>query len=234
MRDFWVKSAHAHLKSFDNPYPYERKQLLELIPKIRPYTMNVEQGLVTVIQALFYAGVTVMYQPLLTNVSVRGATFAVNDKPAIVLTDYNKSYPTLWFALLHELHHVLHDWEQIQTNNYHLTGQPDLYLLNEEKADDFARDFLCAKAWSKYIRPHLNNPTVVNRYARERQIHPSIIYNFAMYDMKQEGDEKAWSKYRTFFPKVEDALRSYAAFSWSASVAANAEAIKKEVFPFTA
>ena len=33
---------------------------------------------------------------------------------------------------------------------------------------------------------------------------------------------------------VEDALRSYAAFSWSASVTANAEAIKKEVFPFSA
>jgi HTH-type transcriptional regulator / antitoxin HigA len=232
MRDFWVRSAHAHLSGLQNPYPYERKQLLELIPKIRPFTQNVTQGLATVVQALYRCGVTVMYQPLLRNVLVHGATLAVQDKPGIVLTDYNKSYPTLWFALMHELHHVLYDWEEIRKNRVHLSGDPDIFLLNEEKSNDFAREYLCARDKSKYVFPFLGNPIVVNQKAREWQIHPSIIYNFAMYDMRQAGDEKAWAKYRSQFPNVELALDGLNVFSWSGTVLENTAALKKQVFTF--
>jgi HTH-type transcriptional regulator / antitoxin HigA len=227
-----VRSAHAHLVGLQNPYPYERKQLLELIPKIRPFTQNVTQGLATVVQALYRCGVTVMYQPLLRNVQVHGATLAVQDKPGIVLTDYNKSYPTLWFALLHELHHVLYDWEEIRVNRVHLTGDPDIFLLNEDKANDFAREYLCSRDKSKYVRPFLGNSVVVGKKAQEWQVHPSIVYNFAMYDMHQAGDEKAWTKYKADFPKVELALDGLNVFSWSSTVLENTTALKQQVFAF--
>ena len=116
MREFWVRSAYTHFESLKSPAVYDRKKLVELISKIRPYTMNVASGLRTVAQALYNIGVTVIYQPSLPTTQVRGATFIIDGKPCIALTDLNKRYSTLWFALLHELHHVLYDFDEIQSN----------------------------------------------------------------------------------------------------------------------
>jgi hypothetical protein len=113
-----------------------------------------------------------------------------------------------------------------------LTGEPDLFLLNEEKSDKFARDYLLSEERTRYIKPLVSNSIVVNKYAREQQVHPSIIYNFVMYDMHQDGDSKAWSKYQIGFPNVEDALVGFACFSWASTVLENANAIKEEIFTF--
>jgi len=62
---------------------------------------------------LFNIGITIVFQPSLPKTQIRGATFLINDKPCIVITDFNKNYATIWFALIHELHHVLFDLETI-------------------------------------------------------------------------------------------------------------------------
>jgi len=129
MKDFWIKSSYKYFELIDNPNEYKRQNLIDLIPKIKPYTENVETGLLTVFQALFNIGVTVIFQPSLPKTQIRGATFLINNKPCIVITDWNKNYATIWFALIHELHHVLFDLETIEKTNYHLSGEPDLFLI---------------------------------------------------------------------------------------------------------
>lgn len=209
MRDFWVNSAYIQFTEIANSNEYKRELLLEIIPKIRPYTMNIEKGLLSVARALFNIGITVIYQPYLPTVQVRGATLIVNNKPCIVLTDYNKSYPTIWFALIHELHHVLYDLEDIERRVYHLTGELDIFLTNEDLANDFARDFLFSKEKSKYIEPFIDNEYVINEYARECQIHPSFIYNFYMYDKNELGNKFVWGKYNKYFPDIKSAIKSF-------------------------
>ena len=56
MREFWVRSAFVHFEMLNNPNKFDRQALVDLIPKIRPYTMNVENGLKTVTQALYNIG----------------------------------------------------------------------------------------------------------------------------------------------------------------------------------
>ncbi|MDA3614673.1 XRE family transcriptional regulator [Polluticaenibacter yanchengensis] len=202
MREFWVASAIAQFEAINNPNEYNRDGLLDLMPKIRPYTMNVERGLKVVIQALYRVGVTVIYQPHLTTTHVRGATFVVKNKPCIALTDLNKNYPTIWFALLHELHHVLYDFEDIEKQTYHLTGEADLFLLNEQEANDFARNYLFAPERSKFIFPHIGNHFIVSQYAREAQVHPSIIYSFYSYDMEKSGKGNYWGRFKDHYPDV--------------------------------
>lgn len=206
MREFWVKSAFAQFEKISNENKYIREDLIDLIPKIRPYTRNLETGLLTVIKALYHCGVTVIYQPNLTNVSVRGATMVVNKKPCIVLTDNGKRYPTLWFALMHELHHVLYDFDELSKRTFHITGDPDLFLIQEDKADSFAREYLFGSEKSKYIKPFINEPFLVNGYASKHQVHPSLIYNFYCWDESQNGDKYVWSRYSDMFPDINIAL----------------------------
>ena len=224
MREFWVQSALSQFKLLENPNPYNREQLIDLIPKIRPYTKNVSKGLLTVVKALFSLGITVIYQESLPNISVRGATFVVNGKPCIVINDVYKRYPTLWFSLMHELHHVLYDFDEIQQVKYHLTGEPDLWL-KEEKANDFAREYLFGKKRSKYIKPFINESILVKEYAEKSQVHPSIIYNFYMYDIDN------WVRFNKQIPDSSLAVNNLNVNIWeSESVQETTERLKKEIF----
>ncbi|SDE64883.1 hypothetical protein SAMN05216464_10890 [Mucilaginibacter pineti] len=207
MREFWVRSAYAHFDCLKNPNLYDKMKLVDLIAKIKPYSMNVTTGLRTVTQALYNIGVSVIYQPHLQTTQVRGATFIINGKPCIVLTDLNKRYATIWFALLHELHHVIFDFDEIERNVFHLTGEADLFLLQEDKADEFARDYFLPAERSRFIYKYIDSPLVVANFAREHQIHPSMIYNFYCWDMDATGKGSFWAKYKHTEADVKLALK---------------------------
>ena len=229
MRGFWIRSAHTLFKKIANPNDYDREKLKKLLPKIKPYTKNVSSGLKTVAQALYNIGVTVVYQPYLSGTQVRGGTFCINDKPCIVITDFNKSYPTLWFTLLHELHHALFDLEAIKDSKYHLSGDdlPDIFLLDEGKADNFAREFLFSQEKCSYIKPFINDPLIVERFARDCEIHPSIIYSFYQWDSSSKGNNY-WGAYRKYFPDYKIAISSLNVVPWeSGSLEEAVENIKK-------
>lgn len=233
MREFWVRSAFVHFEKLNNPNEYDREALVDLIPKIRPYTMNVEKGLKTVTQALFNIGVTVIYQPHLPTTQVRGATFVVNNKPCIALTDLNKNYATIWFALLHELHHVLYDFEEIEKQVFHLTGEADLFLLQEDTANDFSRNFLFSNERLKFIQAHISNHYLVSEYAKESQIHPSIIYNFYCYDMEKTNKGKFWGKFKHYDPPIDLALKDINVNSFeNESIDATVKYLKEKVYNF--
>lgn len=206
MKEFWVRSAYSHFEKINNPNPYNRNTLVDLIPKIRPYTMNVSDGLRIVSQALFNAGITVIYQPHLPTTQVRGATFFINGKPCIVLTDLNKRYASIWFALMHELYHVLYDLEEIEKQVFHLTGEPDLFLLQEDQANEFSREYLFGKDKVNYIRSYIDSPLLVREFAKKSQVHPSLVYTYFCYDMEAAGKGSYWAKYSSQQPDVKKAL----------------------------
>ncbi len=216
MRDFWVKSAYAHFGALGNPNDYNRDLLVDLIPKIRPYSMNVENGLITIARALYNVGVTLIFQPKLPNVQARGATMIVKNKPCIVITDLNKNYPTLWFALMHEIFHVLYDLDQIKDKwTYHITGGIETdFMLTEPQADNFARDYLFSHEKSNYIRPLINNEIAVKEFARSSQVHESFVYNYYNYDRNEAGDKYAWTRFKDKFPKVELATKDFNSHLW--------------------
>lgn len=209
MREFWVRSAYTQFEIYNNPNTYSEQELINLLPKIRPYTRNVELGLKTVVQALYHIGITVIYQPSLPTTQVRGATFIINEKPCIAITDLNKNYATIWFALLHELHHVLADYDAIKRQVFHMTGELEFNfaLVHEPEADMFARRYLLSEEKTKYIAPHIENSYIVNRFSEESQIHPCIIYSFYRYDMGKQNKGNYWARFQEFFPPVEPALK---------------------------
>ncbi|MFD1188543.1 helix-turn-helix domain-containing protein [Pontibacter rugosus] len=208
MRELWVKSAYIQFKRINNPNPYDRERVMGIIPKIRPYTQDVNKGLLTVVRALYNAGVTVIAQPYLTKTSVKGGTFIVNNKPCIVLT--SQSYATIWFTLMHELHHALYDFDTISRTAYHVSGESDVFLI-EEEADSFARRMLLSDDKLIYIKPYINSPHLVQEYARRLQIHSSIIYQFYLYN--SASDE--YKFYVKYLPNSKDAYEVISAVDWS-------------------
>lgn len=227
MKDFWIKSAYQTFKIIDNPNEYNRNRLKELIVKIKPYSQDVSDGLLTVCQALYNIGVTVIFQKYLPTTQVRGATIAVNNKPCIVITDYNKVYPTLWFTLVHELSHVLFDFETIEKTTFHLSDDSDLFLI-EEKANSFARSFFMDEDKFHYIKHHINNTYIVNRFAKEIEIHPSLVYSFYAWYQDKLYMKNYHGTFKKLFPDYIDAIKKLNPIAWDeASLRQAGNKIKK-------
>lgn len=226
MKDFWIKSAYQTFRIIDNPNEYDRGRLKDLIVKVKPYSQDVEEGLYTVCKALYNIGVTVIFQDYLSTTQVRGGTFVVNGKPCIVLTDFNKKYPTIWFTLLHELHHVLFDFDLIESNSFHLTGDDDLFLI-EDKANSFARDFFMAEDKFHYIKKYINNPFLVSKFAEQNEIHVSIVYSFYTWYQEKLYEKNYHAAFRNFYPNYKEALSKLSPISWDdISIKETSERIK--------
>lgn len=213
MKDFWIKSSYKYFELIDNPNEYKRQSLIDLIPKIKPYTQNVETGLLTVFQALFNIGITVVFQPSLPKTQIRGATFLINNKPCIVITDFNKNYATIWFALIHELHHVLFDLETIEKTKYHLSGEPDLFLIQEDKANEFASEYLISSEKMRYIEKMIHNKFMVEKFAKECQIHPCIIYSQYQWRQSEKGNDY-WGAFKENFPNIKGITKKLNVSNW--------------------
>lgn len=215
MMKFWVDSAYRVFKAIANPYKYNREALKDIITKAKPYSQDVNNGLLTVCKALYHCGVTVIAQELLPTTQVRGGTFVINDKPCIVLTDYRKSYPTVWTTLMHELYHVLFDLDVIEKTKFHLTddGRPDLMLI-EEKANDFSMNYFCSIDQYNFIKHHINNKYQVNRFAKELQVHPSMIYNAFQFFQHKLHSKNYWGAFKEEIPKNLPALEKLNPVNW--------------------
>jgi len=214
MKDFWIKSAYQTFKLINNPNEFNRERLKDLIVKIKPYSQDVTNGLLTVCRALYNIGVSVIFQNYLTTTQVRGATFIINGKPSIVITDFNKNYPTLWFTLLHELNHVLFDFETIEKSSYHLSDDNDLFLI-EDQANAFARNFFMAEEKFQYIKKYINNPYLVSKFATEIEVHPSIVYSFFTWYQKDLYGKNYHAAFKQFFPDYSNAVTKLNPITWN-------------------
>jgi HTH-type transcriptional regulator / antitoxin HigA len=191
---WWYATARESLERTPNPYEYDRQGLINYFPQIRWHSMEVENGLLLVAQALFKLGITLIIIPKFTSdIHVRAATLPYRNKPCVVLTKYSEFYGTLWFALIHELFHVLYDWEEIQKEEYHITGESNTISINEQEADNFARQYLFSDEKMNAIIPHINEPRFVKYFAEQNHIHSSIIYTFYCWD---KNDPNIYARFK--------------------------------------
>lgn len=208
-RKYFIRKSKAIFKLIGNPNRYDKEALVEYFPKIRWHTTDIDNGILNVSKALYELGVTVIFHPTMPSLQLRGATFEVNNKPCIVLTDYRNSYPTMWFAFLHELFHVIFDWEEIQKRKYHLSDEEnDLFVVRqkEEEANEFAREFLFPKSKMQTILDRMQQRVFVKEYALDNHVHPSIVYANHAYNYKIE-ERNLWAEYEQFWPSIKNLVK---------------------------
>jgi len=210
-RIYFKSKSKSIFKLIDNPNPFDRQGVIDYFPKIRWHSTDVDGGMITVIKSLFKLGVTVIFQPKIPSLQMRGATFEVNGKPCIVLTDYMNSYPTMWFALVHELFHVLFDWEEILSKKYHLSDEEtdiDVLKHKEDEANDFAREYFLPSKILNSISERIRQTFFIKEFASDNHVHPSIVYaNFAFRNSDEENNY--WAIYNNqIHPNMEKLIET--------------------------
>ena len=203
--------AYATFDKIPNTNEYDRQELVKIFPTLRAYSLNVENGLRQVFKILFKLGVTVIFIPKNNkDLHIRAATFSINDKPCIAITNYKDLYPTLWFSLFHELYHVLYDWEEViaSEGQGHVSAGMSTGTIDEDAANQFAARYLFDDDKMKEVEPFINKPSFVAKFARSYNVHESIVY--ALYSYKySNADNKLFGKYRHFMKNPETAIEGF-------------------------
>ncbi|RZK38682.1 MAG: helix-turn-helix domain-containing protein [Hymenobacter sp.] len=203
MMAFWIMSASKQFKRINNPNPFDLARVEQLATQIQQFTRKEKTGFLTVMRALYDAGVTVITQKSIPNTSVQGGTFIINKKPCIVITDHFKSYPLLWITLMHELGHVVFHLDKLATIKYHISdGVSDLWLM-EPQADRFAQQMLFPPRKLEYISNYIALESYVDTYAQQNSIHPSIIYYMYAKQLSERGDRTGFQYYNRFLIKSD-------------------------------
>jgi len=208
---FWVNMAYATFDKMSNPNEYDRQALVKIFPTLRAYSISIENGLRQVFKLLFKVGVTVIFIPKnYKDLHIRAATFSINEKPCIAITNYKDLYPTLWFSLFHELYHVLYDWEEISDSksHSHVSAGMSTGTIDEDAANQFAARYLFDDDKMKEVEPYIDKPSYVAKFARSYNVHESIVY--ALYAYKHAKDSsKPFAKFRHYMKNPEQAVEVF-------------------------
>ena len=111
--------------------------------------------------------------------------------------------------LMHELYHILNDYQMLSEWKYHLTGEveSEIETLSEPMADHFACEMLFPRAKLSYISNLISSHNTVLKYAKDNRVHPSIIYNFYCFDAKEKKGLNQYPFYSKYFGNAEVALK---------------------------
>lgn len=146
----WVQTA-INLGTQKEVEPFDKKKLLEVIPEIRSMTVqNPKDFYPRLRELLASCGVALVLLPNLKNCGVNGAVkWLGKDKVVLALNDRRKYADTFWFALFHELGHVLQQRIKVLlVSEIKKAGleTDDLIQRLEAEADTFSQNTLIPKA----------------------------------------------------------------------------------------
>ena len=97
---------------------------------------------------------------------------------------------------MHEVFHIIFDWEEISLKTYHLSDEEDdvnVVRQKENEADEFARDYMFPKNKMAVVIDRIDDRLFIREFAMDNHVHPSVVYgNYAYYNSTKENN--LWKK----------------------------------------
>lgn len=192
----WVQTA-INIGNQMEVTPFNKKKLTGILPQIREMTIEDPQIFYLRLKELLAdCGVAFVVLPNLKNSGVNGAVkWLGKDKVVVALNDRRKYADTFWFALFHELGHVLQQRIKVLlvSENNAIGLETDALIQKlETEADKFSRNILIPETeYEKFIQINQGKFTemAIRKFAKDINILPGIVVG----RLQQDG----YLKYQT-------------------------------------
>lgn len=178
----WVQTA-INIGSQVDVQTFDKKKLINAIPEIR--SMTVQEPAVfysRLTELLASCGVAFVLLPNLKNCGVNGAVKWIGkSKVVLALNDRRKYADTFWFALFHELCHVMQQRLKVllvSENNDKDLETDELIERLEKEADEFSQETLIPEnEYREFISVNMQSfsERSITNFANKIKIHPGII-----------------------------------------------------------
>lgn len=176
----WVQTAINIGRKIDTD-PFNEKKLRSNIELIRSMTVKAPSDFSGELKKILSeCGIALVFMPNLKNSGVNGAVkWLSNDKVLVAINDRRKYADFFWFALFHELGHVLQKRKKllIVTNGSDIhDGDKELLSRLENEANQFAQETLIKTTeYERFLRNNDINQSNIIRFSMTQNIHPGIL-----------------------------------------------------------
>ena len=126
-------------------------------------------------------GIYLVIREPISNSKVRGVITTYNNRPAIFLSGRYKTHDHIWFAFIHELKHLLDDYNKkdIQIS----FDDIDIHSQKEEDANKFARDyFINNDDYNKFVKEKDFDSTSLEVFAKKQNVCVGILIGRLQHD----------------------------------------------------
>jgi HTH-type transcriptional regulator / antitoxin HigA len=160
---------------------YDRTDLIKSLDKFKKIALNNDyiNSLQSVRKLLNRLGIYLVFCDAVVNSKVRGALTTYKKNPAIYLSGRFKTHDHVWFALMHEIGHLIKHYEpniQIVTLESELELDTSTISPKEDEANAFARDFFIDRtAYIQFTELEKFNQVSIEEFARSQNILPGLV-----------------------------------------------------------
>ena len=157
---------------------YDEKNLknnLELFKKIA-YNPEVDRSLKSCRKLFNKLGVYFVIHEAIRNSKVRGVLTTYRGHPAIYISERFKTHDNIWFAIMHEVGHLLKHYNKGETS-VDLDATNDKENPKEKEANEFARNFFINdEDYLQFVKQHkYDDKRNINEFAQKNRIQAGIL-----------------------------------------------------------
>ncbi|WP_170175322.1 ImmA/IrrE family metallo-endopeptidase [Georgenia muralis] len=188
----WLRLAEVAAEDFrvECP-PYDAGKLRALSRMLPPLTREpIPTGFKSAQTLLKKAGVLLVFVPGIADTRITGASrWLASNHPVIALSGRYKYLDVFWFALLHEIGHVLLHPKRATYLDVDVGGAHDDEDLQETAANRFASEIILDEALRRELE-ELNTDDQLQSLARRAGVSPGVIagqYGHATGDWRKFG-----------------------------------------------
>ncbi len=170
---------------------FAKNKLIEAIPKFKKIVCseNYTQTIKNIKKLLNRLGVIFVCEEALPGSKIRGATINYKGTPAIYLSTRLKYLDVIWFALFHEISHLINDYDGGEMISM---GDDENYTSSddrEEKANQFARKSLIEEDdYNKFKNKEQIQEADILKFAKEQKVIPGVVVGFMQHDKLQTNE----------------------------------------------
>ncbi len=145
---------------------------LHLFKKIA-YNDNLDNTLKSCKKLCNQLGIYFVQLEAISNSKVRGALVTYNNHPAIFISRRFKSHDHVWFAIAHELGHLL---KHYKTNDLIISYEEETLDTKEEEANEFARNFFIPQSdYDKFVEKGDFSSRTIEKFSAKNRILSGIL-----------------------------------------------------------
>lgn len=175
----WLNLCREELEiqNEDLSLSYSARKLEKTLNELKhiAYEGNASNSLLRARKLLNALGIYLVIYPAISNSKVRGALTTYKGNPAIYLSLRYKTHDHAWFALMHEIGHLLLHYESKRTI---ISCEQDesSTASQETEANQFAETFfLDTTAYEAFCYNKVFSHAEVRAFAETQHVHPGIV-----------------------------------------------------------
>jgi addiction module HigA family antidote len=163
---------------------YSKKALERSLGKLKKIALNdnCEASLKSCRKLLNQLGIYLVIRPAIVNAKIRGVIDTINGHPAIIVSGRYKTHDNVWFAMIHEIAHLLLHYSHKHQRVF-VDDEGD-GADREAEANVFARDFFVSpEDYDDFKRnKNIQNDGEIRRFAKEQGVAVGVIVGFLEFD----------------------------------------------------